>query len=432
MTVESSPGNKHYWFFVEKALTAEQAKPIGDAMRKATRTDSGTGNICQPFRVAGTPNFPSKSKRERGRGVAATRVVDYQPSVLWTPEKLLAALPAPQEKQRKKEAPRDAEPGTLPASLLRQVQTDVAEGERSEKFFGIVAKLKKFWLPFYREGTLDKIVELFEQHPDGIASKYAGRIREEAERCYHKVDIHLDSLPVIIVREGEIPRVLSETADALRAKGVPLYARGGQVVMPHKEVFDAADGRKTGATVFTKVTIPGMTVEMAHAATFIEYRKIEGVVTPVYADPPTNIAQIMLSPNRFFTVPTVSGIITTPLIREDGSIFGDDRDAYDSGASEGRARGLCRCSLHDHTRLSDGRRTWSEAARELSPMVSDGSWSPDLAWRGRPRQIHGSGARRGPGVEGNSRVLRVWFDGARRLIQDQGNHPKRDRGGRRN
>jgi hypothetical protein len=332
MTVESSPGNHHFWFFLEKAIAAEQAKPIGDAIRKATGTDSGTGNICQPFRVGGTPNLPDKKKRERGRVLCATRLVDYRADVLWTPEKLLAAFAAPQKEQPKQRKTQGkAEPGTLPAYLLREVKTDVPEGERSQRFMGVVSKLKRFMLPFHKEATLDKIVELFEQNPDGIASKYAAdnRIRQETERVYSKVAVHLDTLPVIVIQDGEIPRMLGESADALEKAGVPLYARGGIVVQPHKEVYDAADGRRTGATVLTKVTIPGITVEMAHAATFVEYKLVDGIPTPVYANPPANIANIMLAPNRFFTVPTVSGIITTPLIREDGSIFGGDREAYD-------------------------------------------------------------------------------------------------------
>jgi hypothetical protein len=330
MTVESSPGNHHYWFFLEKTIPADDlAKRVGDAMRKAGSDPGATGKVAQPYRVAGTPNYPNKKKRDARRVVSATRVLDYHPDVLWTPEKLLTAFVAPQKEPKQRKSRIEAEPGTLPPHLLREVQTDVPEGERSEKFFSLVAKLKRFLLPFHKEGTLDKIVSLFEQNPNGIAVKYAGRIYEETKRAYDKIDVHLDSLPVIVIADGHIPRMLGESADALKKAGVPLYARGGMIVMPHKEMYDASDGRKTGATTLTKVTPPGITVEMAHAATFVEYKKIEGVITPVYANPPVNIANIMLAPNRFFAVPTVTGIITTPLIREDGSIFGDDKEAYD-------------------------------------------------------------------------------------------------------
>jgi putative DNA primase/helicase len=330
LTVESSSGNAHHWFFLEKAIPADDvAKQVGDAMRKAGSDPGATGKVAQPYRVAGTPNYPNKKKRDAGRGLCATRVLDYRPDVLWTTERLLAAFAAPQKEPKQRKPRVDAEPGTLPGYLLREVQTDVPEGERSEKFFSIVAKLKRFLLPFHKEATFDKIVALFEQHPDGIALKYAGRIYDETKRCYDKIDVHLDSLPVIIVADGQIPRILDESTAALKKANVPLYARDRYVVMPHKQVFDAADGRKTTATVLTEVQIPSITVEMAKAATFVEYKKVEGVITPVYADPPGHIARIILAPNRYVTIPAVSGVITVPLMRNDGSIFGGNRDAYD-------------------------------------------------------------------------------------------------------
>ena len=66
LTVETSPGNAHLWLFFDKVLTAEQAKPIGDAIRAATGADADTGVITQPYRVPGTPNFVDAKKRRAG------------------------------------------------------------------------------------------------------------------------------------------------------------------------------------------------------------------------------------------------------------------------------------------------------------------------------------------------------------------------------
>jgi putative DNA primase/helicase len=189
--------------------------------------------------------------------------------------------------------------------------------------------LKRFLLPFHKEKTLDEIVALFEANPDGIANKYVGRIREEVERAYEKIDVHLDSLPVVVIAKGQIPRMLSESANALKKQGVPLYARGGFVVMPRTEEFDAADDRKTGATVLSRQDVHSLRCEMAHVAMFVEYKLIEGVPTPEYTDPPAQIANMMLSPTQRFTVPTISGVTAVPLIHEDGTVFGGDKEAYD-------------------------------------------------------------------------------------------------------
>jgi hypothetical protein len=67
LVVETSLGNTHEWLFVDRALSGTEAKQIGDAIRAAVGADSGTGVVTQPFRVAGTPNFPNAKKRARGR-----------------------------------------------------------------------------------------------------------------------------------------------------------------------------------------------------------------------------------------------------------------------------------------------------------------------------------------------------------------------------
>jgi hypothetical protein len=58
VVVETSPGNFHEWLFLDRALDAGDAKPLGEMIRKATGTDSDTGVVTQPYRVRGTPNYP--------------------------------------------------------------------------------------------------------------------------------------------------------------------------------------------------------------------------------------------------------------------------------------------------------------------------------------------------------------------------------------
>jgi hypothetical protein len=96
LTVETSPGNAHCWFFLERAVDAKAGKALGDRMRVATKTDKPTGNVCQPYRVAGTVNYPSeKKKTERGRVATWTRSLGFNPKTLWTPEQLEQAFPKP-------------------------------------------------------------------------------------------------------------------------------------------------------------------------------------------------------------------------------------------------------------------------------------------------------------------------------------------------
>ena len=67
LVVETSPGNRHHWLLLDRALTAEEAEPLGRAMRASVGSDGATGKPTQPYRVAGTPNYPGPGKRQRGR-----------------------------------------------------------------------------------------------------------------------------------------------------------------------------------------------------------------------------------------------------------------------------------------------------------------------------------------------------------------------------
>src|SRR5262245_56346322 len=77
LAVETSPGNAQYWFFFEHAIDPALGKQLGEQLRAAVGADHDTGTITQPYRLAGTVNYPSKAKRARGRTVVATRSVGF-------------------------------------------------------------------------------------------------------------------------------------------------------------------------------------------------------------------------------------------------------------------------------------------------------------------------------------------------------------------
>ena len=83
LAVETSPNNAHYWFFFDKALAPATAKALGDRLRAATKADSDTGNICQPYRLAGTVNYPNK-KRRNVIAAASSRQHAHSGQTRWT------------------------------------------------------------------------------------------------------------------------------------------------------------------------------------------------------------------------------------------------------------------------------------------------------------------------------------------------------------
>lgn len=317
-----------------------QAKPVGEAIRRSAGADFDTGVITQCYRVAGTPNFPSTAKRERGRlTIDPTRIVAHS-GHLWSPSELLAAFPTASAKPAGGNAANDdraddnGDETTLPDDLLQLIRNGVDDTEdRSAAFHSVVAQLKR------RRWGVEAITSLFEKYPDGIARKYAGRVRDEVERSYDKhasnvgggVSDEADrgaepefvsrTLPTIRVIAGQLPRVVSESERALLAAGAPIFYRAGTLVRPCVEKTTAADGRTTTIANLHPFVVPSLLEWMASAALFERFngRRRRWVVI----DPPRQVAEALLARKGLWSVPRVSGVITTPTLRSDGSLLAD-------------------------------------------------------------------------------------------------------------
>jgi hypothetical protein len=186
LTVATSPGNFQYWFFLRKAIGWRAAQKLGERIRKAVNSDHDTGNPVQPYRVAGTVNYPNKKKIERGRVTVPTRLVEFDPEVLWSLRDLVRTFPRPLW-QGNGDARSTGETGTadensIPVDTLAAIRDGVEKAaDRSHVFWNVLVVLKRLgW-------TIDGIIAVLEQHPNGIARKYRGRLRQEIERVYGKI-----------------------------------------------------------------------------------------------------------------------------------------------------------------------------------------------------------------------------------------------------
>jgi hypothetical protein len=184
MTVETSPGNFQYWFFLREAVTAELGQKLGERIRKAVNSDHDTGNVVQPYRVAGTVNYPSKKKIERGRVTVPTQLIEFDPEVLWTSDEIEAAFPLTERKDDGAGASTGQGAGdetSIPDETLKVIRDGVAaNADRSHAFWNVILVLKQDgW-------SIDAIVALLEKYPAG-ARKYRGRLRREVERVYNKI-----------------------------------------------------------------------------------------------------------------------------------------------------------------------------------------------------------------------------------------------------
>src|SRR5262245_35147862 len=206
MIVETSPGNFQFWFFLRVALDAERAQKLGERIRHVVNSDHDTGNPTQPYRVAGTVNYPDAGKITRGRVTVWTRLIALDPTSLWTPEDIERAFPAAAQQSKGNGSGASVSGGNggaaapvssssptptggpneadIPSDTMRVIRNGPTKGnakDRSLAFFNVMIALKRFGF------AVEGIIELLERHPEGVAKKYEGRLRQEVERAYNKI-----------------------------------------------------------------------------------------------------------------------------------------------------------------------------------------------------------------------------------------------------
>jgi hypothetical protein len=188
MTAETSPGNFQFWFFLKTAVDPALAQKLGELIRHAVNSDTDTGNPTQPYRVAGTVNYPNAKKIARGRVTVPTHLIACDPTALWTPEDIEQAFPAQPKTNGNSGAGASAggsDEASIPADTMRIIRdgpsASASNRDRSQTFWNVMRVLKGLGF------TVEGIVNLLERYPDGISKKYEGRLRQEVERAYNKL-----------------------------------------------------------------------------------------------------------------------------------------------------------------------------------------------------------------------------------------------------
>jgi hypothetical protein len=194
--IETSPGNRHIWLLLHRALSAADAKRLGDMIRKGTGADHNTGTVTQPYRIPGTPNYPDAKKRARGRVVVPTRLIAVTDK-LWGPTNIEAAF-STGETQAAKTQPARKTTGALKhtgptrgtprlvAAVKRKLAAKVTAGtDRSAQFQSAVNAAVRAGM------TVDQFEDLARRHSSGCVSKYlenGDRLRAEIDRSWSKTE----------------------------------------------------------------------------------------------------------------------------------------------------------------------------------------------------------------------------------------------------
>ncbi len=128
-----------------------------------------------------------------------------------------------------------------------------------------------------------------------------------------------NSKPLIRILAGRWHELATELEAALIASGSPLYQNSGGIVRPIVDEVDAADGHRTKTARLSPVTLDPMLDHASRAAKWERFSKTENQW--IVADPPKQVAAIVLSRDGEWKFPRLIGVLTTPTIRPDGTIL---------------------------------------------------------------------------------------------------------------
>jgi len=181
--IETSPDNEHRWYFLQRAIGVGDAVELGKLMRQSCGGDNCTGNPVQPFRIAGTPNYPDKRKRARNRITVPTRLV-WTADRTFTAEQLrsyFAYSPLPPAPLHDQVPNIVAHRPAYCRSRARAILAADPSNDRSAQFMSAMNYAALGGL------SIAEVETIARQHLNGCSGKYADRLTQEIARCYDKI-----------------------------------------------------------------------------------------------------------------------------------------------------------------------------------------------------------------------------------------------------
>lgn len=133
--------------------------------------------------------------------------------------------------------------------------------------------------------------------------------------------VEQSELPVIKIEAGELHNIATAAEDALIAADTPFYVRGERLVRPVIDDLPAAHGRRTKVARLSDVTEAVMIDRLSRSASWVKWdARRKGYVS---ADPTAKVAATVLARDGEWRLRRLSGVITTPTLRPDGTILSE-------------------------------------------------------------------------------------------------------------
>jgi putative DNA primase/helicase len=339
--LETSPGRFQAFNFFDRPVTQAEAKKLAVALREFTGCDYGTADIAHVWRAPGTENWPTKRKVEAGRSIEPVMV---KVALKWdggttNPEALAKALGilfgASFASDTEPTQLDDTQSRQIPAKIGALLDQNLPKGDRSENAYRVIRELLE-------DGRTDnEIAAQLIDRPAG--ARYEGdpnRIQAEITRARAKgdtskasspkppdgrADVSASGLPTIRISGGSLSDAATEGENAIILAGHPIYQRGRALVRPVTTDVEATRGRRTKMAELAEIDVAYMVDLLCQSAIF-ERLSARGIWERI--DPPLTVAQTILHRYGRWLFPPVIGVITTPTLRPDESLF--DQPGYDS------------------------------------------------------------------------------------------------------
>ncbi|MCJ2080730.1 hypothetical protein [Methylobacterium sp. J-090] len=128
-----------------------------------------------------------------------------------------------------------------------------------------------------------------------------------------------DTRPIVRVVNGKVPEATDRMEQILLGAGAEIFSRAGGLSRPVIDAVPAAKGRMTTVARMCPLT----TVSLADmAARIMQFRKFDKRSEEwININPPIELTATLLAREGQWHVPGVAGVITTPMLRPDGSLL---------------------------------------------------------------------------------------------------------------
>ena len=144
----------------------------------------------------------------------------------------------------------------------------------------------------------------------------AGETQRDANEAIPDSD-----LPIIEIKDGQLSALATKAELMLIEAGVPVYQRGGSLVRPIIETVDASRGRKTKVAQLRMLDAVYMRDLMGRHATWVKY---DGRTKRMnLTNPPSETAATVMARAGDWHFKLITGVISTPTMRPDGSLLMD-------------------------------------------------------------------------------------------------------------